>query len=130
MLVARIMYDLIPVGILFLLYCSAAVYLFSLLGLGFLIATYTQTQLQAMSILLFLLMIFNLMSGIFTPADSMPDWAKFMSHLFPVSHFVKTIRMIVLKGSNFFNVLYHLLALFLIGIVFNIWAVINYKTAI
>lgn len=130
LLIARIAYGLVPVGSIGLLYCSAAVYLFSLLGLGFLIATYTETQLQAMSVLLFLLMIFNLMSGIFTPADSMPGWAKFMSHLFPVSHFVEIMRMIVLKGSTFINVMYHLLALFLIGLVFNVWAVMNYKKTV
>ena len=127
LLVARFVYDIIPVGSIGLLYGSVAVYLFSLLGLGFLVATYTDTQLQAMSILFFLIMIFNMMSGIFTSIDSMPEWAKFLSHLFPVSHFVETMRMIVLKGSTFYDVRFHMLAILVIGIVFNTWAILNYK---
>lgn len=129
LIMARIFYGIIPLGSIGLLYFSVAIYLFSLLGLGFLVATYTETQVQAMFILMFLIMIFNMMSGIFTSMDSMPEWAKIMSHLFPVSHFVETMRMIVLKGSNFINVMYHLAAIFIIGLIFNIWAVINYKKA-
>lgn len=127
LLVERFVYGIVAVGSIPLLYVSVSIYLFSLLGLGFLVSTYAETQLQAMSILLFLIMIFNMMSGIFTSIDSMPDWAQFLTHLFPVSHFVETMRMIVLKGSTFINVMYHLLAIFIIGLVFNIWAVINYK---
>ncbi len=130
LLVQRFIYGITPVGSIALLYGSAAIYIFSLLGLGFLVATYTETQLQAMSLLFFVVMVFNMMSGIFTSIDSMPAWAYFLAHLFPVSHFVETMRMIVLKGSTFGDVKYHLLAIFLIGLVLNGWAVFNYKKTI
>jgi ABC-2 type transport system permease protein len=127
LLVSWLFYGIIPVGSFALLYGSALVYLFSLLGMGLLISTYCNTQQEAMSISLFFLMIFNLMSGLFTSLDSMPEWAKFLAHLFPVSHFIEAMRMIVLKGSTFSDVAGHLGALVLIGVVFNVWAIINYR---
>jgi ABC-2 type transport system permease protein len=68
-----------------------------------------------------------MISGLFTSIDSMPEWAKFLSHLFPVSHFIEIMRMIVIKGSGIKNILYHILAIFAIGFVANIWAIYNYK---
>ena len=50
------------------------------------------------------MMIFMLMSGFFTSIDSMPDWARQMSNLTPVTHFITVVRLIVLKGSGFWQV--------------------------
>jgi ABC-2 type transport system permease protein len=127
LLVSWLFYGIVPLGSFALLYGSALVYLFSLLGMGLLISTYCNTQQEAMSISLFFLMIFNLMSGLFTSLDSMPEWAKFLAHLFPVSHFIEAMRMIVLKGSTFSDVAGHLGALVAIGVVFNVWAILNYR---
>jgi ABC-2 type transport system permease protein len=125
--VSWLFYGIVPMGSLGLLYGTAFIYLFSLLGLGLLISTYCNTQQEAMSISLFFLMVFNLMSGLFTSLDSMPEWAKLLTHLFPVSHFIEVTRMIILKGSGFMDVAPHLLAMFAIGVVFNVWAIINYR---
>ena len=46
-------------------------------------------------------MRFILMGGIFTPADSMPDWAIRINFINPVAYFIKVNRMILLKGSEF-----------------------------
>lgn len=127
LLVSWLFYGIVPMGTFALLYGSALIYLFSLLGMGLLISTYCNTQQEAMSISLFFLMIFNLMSGLFTSIDSMPEWARFLAHCFPVSHFIEAMRMIVLKGSTLSDVSGHLYALLAIGVVFNIWAILNYR---
>ncbi|MDR3711762.1 MAG: ABC transporter permease [Puia sp.] len=127
LLVGRIFYGIVPVGNLVTLYGSLVVYLFAMLGLGLLIATYSATQMQAMSLSFFFINIFNLMSGVFSSVDSMPLWAQNIVETFPPSHFIKIMRMVVLKGSGFGDIAYHLAVMALIGLVLNTWAVLNYR---
>lgn len=127
LLASRIFYGIVPVGSLWVLYISLVVYLFAMLGLGLLLATYSATQQQAMSLSFFFINIFNLMSGIFTAVDSMPGWAQAIVETFPPSHFIKIMRMVVLKGSGLSDITYHLAAMFAIGLFLNTWAVLNYR---
>ncbi|GGB21293.1 ABC transporter permease [Puia dinghuensis] len=127
LLVGWIGYGIVPLGSLWVLYVSLIVYLFSMLGLGLLIATYSGTQQQAMSLSFFFINIFNMMSGVFTAVDSMPAWAQAIVTTFPPSHFIKIMRAVVLKGSGFSDILPWLGALAVIGIVLNGWAVLNYR---
>ncbi|MFB6457860.1 ABC transporter permease [Chitinophaga sp. Hz27] len=125
--VARVMYGIVPVGALWLLYLFAAVYLVALLGFGLLISTYSSNQVQAMFLAFFFMMIFMLMSGMFTATESMPKWARVISSLTPVTHFVTVVRMIILKGSTFADVKLQLGYLVLFAGVLNGWAVWNYR---
>lgn len=127
LLVARFMYGIIPVGSIPLLYAFLSVYLITLLGAGLLISTYSETQQQAISVAFFFVLIFNFISGIFTPIDSMPDWAKVLAYISPISHFAQVMRMVVLKGSTFHDIAPHLFAVFVLGVVLNTWAVLNYR---
>jgi ABC-2 type transport system permease protein len=130
LIVSRVIYGIVPVGNLLVLYSSLVVYLFSMLGMGLLLATYSTTQMQAMSLSFFFINIFNMMSGIFTAVDSMPKWAQAIVETFPPSHFIKIMRMVVLKGSGFNDIWYHLAAMAVLGLILNGWAVLNYhKTA-
>lgn len=127
LLVAWGVYGIWPVGSFVTLYVFAAVYLVALLGFGLLVSTYTSNQLQAMFVAFFFVMIFMLMSGLFTSVDSMPPWAKLIANLTPVTHFIRVIRMIVLKGSGFADVHMELLYLGLFAVVLNGWAIFNYR---
>ncbi|MBS1594353.1 MAG: ABC transporter permease [Bacteroidetes bacterium] len=127
MLVSRLVYGIVPVGSIPLLYGFLAVYLLTLLGAGLLISTYSDTQQQAVSVAFFFVLIFNFISGIFTPIDSMPEWAKALAYISPISHFAQVMRMVVLKGSTWPDVLPHLGAVFALGVVLNTWAVLNYR---
>lgn len=127
LLVAWGIYGIWPVGSFALLYLFAAVYLVALLGFGLLISTYTDNQLQAMFVAFFFVMIFMLMSGLFTAVDSMPGWARGIAYLTPVTHFVKVVRMVILKGSGFADVQLELLYLVLFALVLNGWAIFNYR---
>jgi ABC-2 type transport system permease protein len=120
-------YGMVPEGSVALLYFFLALYLLAVLGMGLLISTYAETQQQAMFIAFFFVMIFILMSGLFTAIDSMPYWAQIVSRLNPVSYFIEVMRMVVLKGSGFTDIIPHIGAVILFAIVFNTWAVINYK---
>lgn len=127
LIVARVVYGIIPLGSLGLIYVFLAVYLVAVLGLGLLISTYSQTQQQANSLTFFFLMIFNLLSGLYTPVESMPMWAQWISHLNPLTYFIKVMRMITLKGSGIYDVLPYLGIIAIFAVVFNAWAVLNYR---
>lgn len=120
-------YGVVPVGSLPLLYFFLALYLLPVLGLGLLISTYTETQQQAMFIAFFFVMIFILMSGLFTSIDSMPAWAQVISKLNPVTYFIEVMRMVVLKGSSLADIIPHIGAVIIFAVVLNTWAIINYK---
>ncbi len=125
--VSWLVYGIVPLGSLGLLYGFVAVYLFAVLGFGLLISTFCDTQQQAMFIAFFFMMIFILMSGLFTSIDSMPDWAQMIAKLNPVTYMIDVMRMIVLKGSGFDDIKFHLLKVIFFAIVLNSWAVFNYK---
>ena len=127
LVVSWLVYGIIPLGSILLLFGFVAVYLLAVLGLGLLISTFCDTQQQAMFIAFFFLIIFILMGGLFTPIDSMPDWAKAITKLNPVSYMIDVMRMIILKGSGLKDVQYHLYTIMLFAIVLNSWAVWNYK---
>jgi ABC-2 type transport system permease protein len=126
-IISYFIYGIVPLGNVGVLYLFLALYLISILGLGLLISTYSDTQQQAMSIAFFFMMIFMLMSGLFTSVDSMPAWAKTIAHLSPLTYFIDVMRMIVLKGSTFSDLKWHLLTIFSFAVVLNTWAVLNYK---
>lgn len=125
--VCYFVYGISPKGSLWLLYAFAFIYLIAVLGFGLLISTYSDNQVQAMFVAFFFMMIFMLMSGFFTSTDSMPHWARVLSNLTPVTHFVKVVRMIILKSSGFEDVKMEFLYLIGFAGVLNGWAIWNYK---
>ena len=120
-------YGIVSQGSLLLLYSYMFLYLIALLGLGLLVSTYADTQQQAMSIAFFFMMIFMLMSGLFTPIDSMPTWSKTIALSNPVTYFIEVTRMIILKGSTFSDIKTHFAVIFGFAVLFNGWAILNYK---
>lgn len=127
LIVSWIFYGVVSTGNLWVLYLSLADYLFAMLGLGLLLATYSGTQQQAMSLSFFFINIFNMMSGAFTAVDSMPGWAQAIVSTFPPYHFIRIMRMVMLKGSGVPDILPELGAMFAIGVVLNVWAIMNYR---
>lgn len=125
--IARVFYNVIPAGNILALYVVIAIYLSAVLGMGLLVSTFSNTQMQAMSLSFFFMMIFMLMSGLFTPIDSMPDWARFMTNFNPVKYLIEVIRLIVLKGSSWHHVRNQIISLSVFSLIFNSWAIFNYK---
>jgi ABC-2 type transport system permease protein len=118
LLVARLVYDVPMRGSLLLLYASAGIYLVVALGIGLWISTAVDTQQQAMFVTFFMIMIYLLMSGLFTPIDSMPRWVQLLSELNPVRHFVSISRAILVKGAGIVEIARSLgiLVVFAVGV--------------
>lgn len=102
---ARIIFDIPILGSLWLIFGVASVYLLATLGIGLLISTLVNTQQQAMFLAWFFAVVFIMMSGLFTPVDSMPEWAQDINIINPIAYFIRIIRMVMLKGSHFQDIL-------------------------
>lgn len=127
LLIAKVVFNLPIVGSLWLVFGFGILYLLGILGLGLLISTVADTQQQVMFVTYFFMMIFILMGGIFTPVDSMPHWAQLVNEANPVFHFMKVMRMVVLKGSNFGDLIHEFGALCILGFTFLSLAVWRYR---
>jgi drug efflux transport system permease protein len=125
--IARLVYGIIPLGHYITIYVFSAIYLLAVLGLGLLLSTYAQTQQQSFLVAFFITMIFNLMSGLFTPIESMPHWAQVITWFNPVSYFIEVMRMVILKGSRLADVKNQILAVLAFAVFFNGWAILNYR---
>ncbi|MBW6535049.1 MAG: ABC transporter permease [Mariniphaga sp.] len=71
--------------------------------------------------------LFILMGGIFTPVESMPSWAQIANHINPIYYLMRMLRMIILKGSGFFDLLEEFIALSGLGILFLSLAIWKYR---
>ena len=127
LLIARIIFNVPMVGSLALMYLYTAIYILVILGIGLFISNYTDTQQQAMFIAWFFVVIFILMSGLFTPIESMPKWAQFLTEFNPIKYYVEVMRMVMLKGSNFIDILPQFWKTVLYAVIMNSLAVWSYK---
>jgi ABC-2 type transport system permease protein len=99
--VGKLVFDIPMLGSLWLVFGYTAVFTPCMLGLGFLISNFSESQQQAMFTAWFFMVIFILMSGLFTPLDSMPEWAQVLNKINPVAYFVAFMRLVLLKGAGF-----------------------------
>ena len=127
LLIARVLFNVPMVGSLGLMYFYTSIYILVILGMGLYISNYTDTQQQAMFIAWFFMVIFILMSGLFTPIESMPPWAQFLTDFNPIKYYVEVMRMVMLKGSSFIDILPQLIKTTIYAIVMNAMAVLSYK---
>ncbi|MBX7107439.1 MAG: ABC transporter permease [Chitinophagales bacterium] len=127
LLIGKLVFNIPIVGNIAWIYLFAAVYLLVILGTGLLISTFTDTQQQAMFLSWFFMVLFILMSGLFTPIESMPLWAQKITLFNPIAYFIKVMRMVMLKGSGFQDIKHYLAIMLAFALVINGFAVFNYR---
>lgn len=127
LLISKIIFAVPILGSIPLIYFFTMVYLLVILGMGLFISNYTDTQQQAMFIAWFFVVIFILMSGLFTPIESMPAWAQKITLLNPIRYFVEIIRMVMLKGSGFKDIIPQLTIISGYALAMNALAVWSYR---
>jgi ABC-2 type transport system permease protein len=128
--IGKLLFNVPIVGSLWLLFGVAAIYLLVVLGIGLLISTMTNTQQQAMFVTFFIVIICIMMSGIFTSVETMPDWAQKLDRLNPIYYFMRTVRMILLKGSGFKDILNEIIGLSIFAVVILRLAVWRYRKTV
>lgn len=124
---AWLFYGILPVGNVLIIYLFATVFILTASGLGLVISNKSSTMQQAMFVMFFFLIILMIMSGMYTPIASMPQWAQIITIFNPLKYFIEVMRMVYLKGSHLGDLLPQLWALIAFALFLNSWAVISYK---
>tara|TARA_R110001583_G_scaffold48522_1_gene152012 strand:+ start:647 stop:1768 length:1122 start_codon:yes stop_codon:yes gene_type:complete len=127
LIIAKVLFNVPIVGSIALMYLYNSIYILVILGMGLFISNFTDTQQQAMFISWFFVVIFILMSGLFTPIESMPLWAQYITEFNPIKYFVEVMRMVMLKGSSFTDILPQFIKTLGYAIIMNGLAVWSYK---
>lgn len=127
MLFSFLIFRILPLGSFLTIYAFSAVYLLGVLGIGLLVSTFSDTQQQATLFAFFLMMVFILLGGLYTPIESMPKWSQMITKINPPSYLIRVVRAIYLKGSTFKDLLPDFMAMVVFAIVFNAFAILNYS---
>ncbi|MCV2874103.1 ABC transporter permease [Defluviimonas sp. WL0050] len=101
---AKLIFDVPFVGALPLLLLGVFIFVAALVILGYLISTASRTQMQAMQLTFFFFLPSLLLSGFMFPYRGMPYWAQTLGEIFPLTHFLRLIRAVMLKGSDYAGV--------------------------
>lgn len=99
MIIGRAVYGLQPQGSILGFYVAAVLFSLIMSGLGLLIANRSNTMMQSVFVMFAIIMIFQLMSGLFTPIASMPQWAQYITYAIPPRYFIEIMRAIYLRGT-------------------------------
>lgn len=127
MIVARLLYGLAPEGSIGAILLAAALFIFTMSGLGVGVANGSSNMQQTMFVMFFFVMVFILMSGMVTPVESMPRWAQGLTRILPPRYFVDAMRALYLKGASIADLWVNYAALALFALVFNGWAALSYR---
>lgn len=98
---AKLVFNVPFVGSLSLVLAGVFVFVLALVILGYLLSTVSRTQMQAMQLTFFFFLPSLLLSGFMFPYRGMPDWAQVIGEIFPLTHFLRLIRAVMLKGADF-----------------------------
>jgi drug efflux transport system permease protein len=127
LIIALTIFHVPLLGNVLLLYLYLIFYLIVMCGIGLFISTIAANQQQAIFLAFFVMMIFLFLSGLFSPIESMPEWAKVLTKFVPLSYFVRVMRSIMLKGSTFVTLQKEFFILVTMGIITQVIAVVNYQ---
>lgn len=97
---AKLLFAVPFVGGLPLLCGAILLFVFSLVLLGYTISTFSRTQMQAMQLTFFFFLPSLMLSGFMFPFLGMPGWAQALGEIFPLTHFLRVVRGIMLKGAD------------------------------
>lgn len=127
LVIAWLVFGYVCRGSLLWIYFFTALHILVMAGLGLLISNYSSNSQQAMFVIWFFAVVFMLMSGIFTPIASMPDWAQAITYINPMRYYADAMRAVFLKGSGPLDVWYDVAGLAGLGAVMVSWAILSYR---
>jgi len=105
---ARLLFDVPMVGSLLLLSLVLVVFIAANLAVGFTFSTIAKNQLQAMQLTFFFFLPSMLLTGFMFPFRGMPGWAQSIGEVLPLTHFLRIVRGILLKGNGWTEIGPHL----------------------
>ena len=127
LLLAWFVYGITPVGPVWLIYVLAMLLALLFSSFGLIVSNYSDTMQQAMFVMWFFVVSIMLLSGLFTPTRSMPQWAYLTTYINPMHYFIDAIRTVFIRGGGLHETAHQVLALAGIGTLMGCWAVQSYK---
>ncbi|MBC7280705.1 ABC transporter permease [Hoeflea sp.] len=127
LMAAKFLFSVPFVGSLTLLLASILVFVMALVLLGYAISTLARTQMQAMQLTFFFFLPSLLLSGFMFPYRGMPGWAQMLGEIFPLTHFLRIIRAVMLKGADLQGVASPLFALVIFVAAFMVLALARFR---
>ena len=122
-----LVYGITCQGPLVLVYLLAILLALFFSSFGLIVSNYSDTMQQAMLVMWFFVVCLMLLSGLFTPVRSRPDWAYLTTYINPMHYFADAIRTVFVRGGGFQSIAHQVAALAVIASVMSVWAVASYK---
>ncbi|MCE5974114.1 ABC transporter permease [Sinirhodobacter sp. WL0062] len=124
---ARVIFGVPFAGSIWLLLLGVFVFVMALVVLGYVFSTLARTQMQAMQLTFFYFLPSILLSGFMFPFSGMPTWARWIGETLPLTHFLRLIRGVMLKGADLAAIASPLLALAGFAIAFTLLALSRFR---
>lgn len=127
MTVGWLVYGLTPAGNIGAIFLAAILFSLAMSGLGVTIANKSATMLQSIFVMFAFIMIFQLMSGLFTPIASMPEWAQYITYAIPPHYFIEIMRSVYLKGAGIADLWSQYTAIAAFALMLSLLAALTYS---
>ena len=127
LLLAWLVYGITPAGPVWLVYVLALLLALFFSSFGLIVSNYSDTMQQAMFVMWFFVVSIMLLSGLFTPTRSMPQWAYLTTYVNPMHYFIDAVRTVFIRCGGLHETAHQVLALAGIGTLMGCWAVKSYK---
>ncbi len=124
---AKLLFGVPFAGSMTLLFSAILIFVLSLVLLGYTISTAARSQMQAMQLTFFFFLPSLLLSGFMFPYRGMPGWAQVLGEIFPLTHFLRVIRAIMLKGADLAAVSFEIGALVIFIFVYAALALLRFR---
>lgn len=124
---AKLLFQVPFVGSLPLLLSAILVFVFALVLLGYTFSTVARTQMQAMQLTFFFFLPSILLSGFMFPYRGMPGWAQTLGEIFPLTHFLRIIRAVMLKGADWQAISWEVGVLCLFIVIYGTMALLRFR---
>ena len=124
---AQLLFGVPMLGSNLALAAGLLVFIAANLAMGFLFSTLAENQLQAMQMSMFIFLPSILMSGFMFPFKGMPQWAQVIGEILPLTHFLRIVRGVMLKGNGFAQAWPNLWPLVLFLLAVAALAVVRYR---
>lgn len=127
MTVGYFVYGLAPAGSIGAVYLATILFSLVMSGIGVAIANKSATMLQSIFVMFAFIMVFQLMSGLFTPIRSMPEWAQYVTCVIPPRYFIEIMRSVYLKGASVADLWVEYTVLLAFAAMLSLLAAVTYK---
>ncbi|HWK15746.1 MAG TPA: ABC transporter permease [Rhizobiaceae bacterium] len=110
-----------------LLLSAIFIFVLALVLLGYTFSTMARTQMQALQLTFFFFLPSIMLSGFMFPFRGMPDWAQWIGEIFPLTHFLRIVRAVMLKGAGLSDIALETAVLLLFVLIYAALALLRFR---